>query len=1177
MKKMSKIKYVLAMIVVTLSGLLIAENVFADIAESDSIYQKAFYKGVLTCYDTSGSDGGLKSTITLKDFDGSALGFFEKSKENKPIVKKIGDEKQLMSCYDLLTKKTSKKLSTSTTSDFAERESRLIGANYKKSSSSETSGDDKVCYSFKYNRQTTITENFRDGEKVNMEEYYTPQLCIAKDKDGNFVTSKNDISGQYDSNYAGTVIKPVVFDGLGTSKLTLKVDHNTWGGGFGYKGETIVLSEYQNGAQIIAHIGNIIANIMGSTLENSNFHFTGADTLGTHYEYRYYAACQNFQYREDNSGVVCTSDSKYSQDFNSQPSEEATYAKISLRGNEQLSTVILNYSDNKYDYSKIKFTDDEKYRLYQDYLKSVYGVTNITCGDTTLYGVGDYKARLWWKEKAQYSEYCYFNVDSKKKDIKVNGVYNEDNTFGRVMTLDEMIFVMNGLKNTGDPGTYVDEPEPSPGTGETEQTCANSAAAESLGWILCPLLNVLSNAANDIYNNTVKPMLQIQPELFSQDDNYGTKYAWDVFQNIANIIFVIIFLFVIFSQLTGVGIDNYGIKKILPKLIIAAILVNLSYYICLICVDLSNIIGNGLQSMFDNLPLSADGMATSITIAGESGSQSFSIVPTAITGVALLGVLVTGIWAVIANPAILLSLLVSALGIVIAIFFLFILLSARQAAVIVLTVISPVAFVCYLLPNTKKLFDKYIQLGKGLLLLYPICGLLVGGGNYVSKLLLSSGFARDNGIAAAFTAMIIGVVPIFFIPSLLKSSFTVLGNLGAKISGFGERIRGGATRGIRNMEGYKRAQERGTERGTRIRAGIGRDGKEKELSGFGRFMRGGKRNMARARSQYLKDQDARQREGSLMGVGFEAAQIGQKKKADRDETENYMTLINEKTRNGEDKKALYELFDEYVMGKMPDGSIDKSKINKSGAVAIARIAGRRKDTSADFLSEKLTKNDVANQYDAKTMAAVAKEISTGENSGMYRTSAPLGFEFAAQFNKEFAEDENGNQIAGSAVYSDWRNRENVDRALSNYVTNSQELVGVKGSSLKEIAQALEDGVASEKQKVRLQDLATSAIENRNKPGAVWDSTKAEELCRISGRYNYNAATGEITLRSEFANAGQASNNSGVAEGEVFNVQGGGSGGPGGPTPTSPMTPPADSRSSVPQNIGGNSGADSVSE
>ena len=402
---------------------------------------------------------------------------------------------------------------------------------------------------------------------------------------------------------------------------------------------------------------------------------------------------------------------------------------------------------------------------------------------------------------------------------------------------------------------YVEPPmeDPTdPGSGSIEPNCANSGAAETLGWILCPALNVLSNAANDVYNNTVEPMLQIQPELFSQNENYGTRYAWGIFQTIANILFVILFLFVIFSQLTGVGIDNYGIKKILPKLILVIILVNLSYYICLICVDLSNILGNSLQNMFDSLPLSANGMATSITIEDGANSKAFEIAATGLTGVALLGTLVIGIWAVIANPAIILSLLVSALGIVIAIFFLFILLAMRQAAIIVLTVLSPVVFVCYLLPNTKKLFDKYIQLGKALLLLYPICGLLVGGGNYVSRLLLSSGFAKANGLATAFTAMIVGIVPIFFIPTLLKGSFAALGNLGARISGVGERLRGGVTRGIRNSDSYKQAQERGIERRTRIRAGYDKNGNKREVGAFGRLMRGGRRQMQRESLRYQK-------------------------------------------------------------------------------------------------------------------------------------------------------------------------------------------------------------------------------------------------------------------------------------------------------------------------------------
>ena len=64
---------------------------------------------------------------------------------------------------------------------------------------------------------------------------------------------------------------------------------------------------------------------------------------------------------------------------------------------------------------------------------------------------------------------------------------------------------------------------------------------------------------------------------------------------------------------------------------------------------------------------------------------------TAITGVVVLGSLVGMVGAIWANPAILLSLLVSALGIAISIFFLFILLSAREAAIVVMVVLAPLS------------------------------------------------------------------------------------------------------------------------------------------------------------------------------------------------------------------------------------------------------------------------------------------------------------------------------------------------------------------------------------------------------------------------------------------------------------------------------------------------------
>ena len=60
-------------------------------------------------------------------------------------------------------------------------------------------------------------------------------------------------------------------------------------------------------------------------------------------------------------------------------------------------------------------------------------------------------------------------------------------------------------------------------------------------------------------------------------------------------------MFVIISQLTGVGLDNYGVKKILPKLIIAVILVNVSYILCQLCIDVANLVGGSIKEIFTNI------------------------------------------------------------------------------------------------------------------------------------------------------------------------------------------------------------------------------------------------------------------------------------------------------------------------------------------------------------------------------------------------------------------------------------------------------------------------------------------------------------------------------------------------------------------------------------------------
>lgn len=355
------------------------------------------------------------------------------------------------------------------------------------------------------------------------------------------------------------------------------------------------------------------------------------------------------------------------------------------------------------------------------------------------------------------------------------------------------------------PGVPVDET--TEGTGGVNPNCINSGAANTLGWIVCPLLDWMSDASQTLYEGFVEPALQTDPQLFTNGPNEGTRSGWETFRNLANVAFIILFLFVIFSQITGVGIDNYGIKKILPKLIISAILINLSYWICLVFIDLSNIVGNSIQQLFEYM-----GNGLSMPSDGYPLDLTEGLASTNLTSVVVFGLIAAGVWGVVGSQGIgglLLMLFVAAISVVVSLFFLFVILAAREAAIVVLVVLSPLAFVCYMLPNTKTLFDRWLKLGKALLLVYPIAGLLVGGGNFVSQLLLVAG-AGNGGFFSAFMAMIVGVAPIFFIPTVLKNSFQGLGNIGVKLLNLGRtagsRLGGATDRGVRNSERFKSYQ-----------------------------------------------------------------------------------------------------------------------------------------------------------------------------------------------------------------------------------------------------------------------------------------------------------------------------------------------------------------------------------
>ena len=513
------------------------------------------------------------------------------------------------------------------------------------------------------------------------------------------------------------------------------------------------------------------------------------------------------------------------------------------------------------------------------------------------------------------------------------------------------------------------------GGSDVVEDCANQGGAQSLGWIICPIMSLLGDAAEGLYNSAVEPALNIEPKLFS-DSNTNTAGAWGIFRNIANVIFVILMLLVIFSQLTGVGIDNYGIKKILPKLIVVAVLTNLSYVLCVLAIDVSNILGNSFQGLFEGmrggLDLTLDfkdGTVIGNQIKNTAGSM---------VGVGVLGALVGmsgGIWEA---PMVALSLLLGAIGVVVSIFFLFVLLAAREAAIVVLVVLAPVAMVLYALPNTKKVFDKWLKAFEGLLLVYPIAGLLVGGGNYVSALLIHSGMGSD--FFGALTAMIAGVLPIFFIPTMLKGSFSALGTIGARISGFGAGASRGVTRALGNSGAYKNMQESARMWADKSQAGTGDISK---MGRFGKAIRGGERGITAARARNIRNvKDYGNRELLATGAGYGAALAGAESENMKQRVAGYESLLAGDNELGEGGSK--------VNANNIDGNgVDSLKSFHRNALSEYANASTNEERDTAMAKIRAVQNIMSKTDSGRSAVAtnIANSVTAGGNSAVAASNA----------------------------------------------------------------------------------------------------------------------------------------------------------------------------------------------
>lgn len=339
--------------------------------------------------------------------------------------------------------------------------------------------------------------------------------------------------------------------------------------------------------------------------------------------------------------------------------------------------------------------------------------------------------------------------------------------------------------------SVIAQPPSSGGGGGTSSNATSTPACESggdpLAWILCKVYDAVGGVTDWLFNDIVVPLLKVNPVCTQSKDagscgqkNNVTYDVWSGFRIYANVFLVIALLAVVFGQSIGGGLmDAYTAKKMLPRLLIAAVLINLSIYIVAFLVDIANIVGGSIGQLIIS-PLQ-DAAAFKIS---PGGIQAGAILGGGlVAGVIGGGTVVAAAFTGGAGFSMLLFALVLPAGL--AVLAVFITLVIRQAIIMALVLVAPVAFALWCLPNTEQYFKRWWRLLFQMLVVYPAIVLIFAVADVLSAIM--GGVDSHNPLNQVVSFMLL-IIPLFLIPLALRQSNAILGQIQNAASTAGKKL-----------------------------------------------------------------------------------------------------------------------------------------------------------------------------------------------------------------------------------------------------------------------------------------------------------------------------------------------------------------------------------------------------
>lgn len=309
-------------------------------------------------------------------------------------------------------------------------------------------------------------------------------------------------------------------------------------------------------------------------------------------------------------------------------------------------------------------------------------------------------------------------------------------------------------------------------------------------WFFCPFTDIAQSFADGM-DYFIEKYLRTDNQIFLEpgEEGYqaGYRKAWETFRSFGIALVIIAGIVMVASEALNLSIvDAYTVRKVLPRLLVAAVGIAVSWDLMRFLVGFFDALGHAASSIIYTSFQQKANDTSVVSLGGTFLANALGII----------GIGAVGVGAAVVAP------LLGALGviailcsIVLALMVGMTIVLARQAIIVVCILLAPLAIAAYILPNTNKLANFWWNTFISMMLLYPIATGLIALCKVLGMITANNEGDGSGGVFATIS----GVILYFLGYALFPVAFRLSGGLMSAIYNLGSDKSGGAFKFLRNV------------------------------------------------------------------------------------------------------------------------------------------------------------------------------------------------------------------------------------------------------------------------------------------------------------------------------------------------------------------------------------------